>query len=199
MTTKIYLIECEGGKYYVGRTNCIDRRVLEHFTGNGSKWTQLHKPVKVIKIIEGSDIFDEEKQTYLAMEQYGIDNVRGGCYSTIKLSEYDKKKITEFIRSMKNECYKCGSKSHLVNKCLDNKVSTDKCIHKKNECMDCHCWICNKLRDNCICKSYDNECHQCHGTLKMYGCEDIYIPCVECACIDCGNKYEECICIIEKE
>lgn len=32
-----------------------------------------------------------KNQTYLAMDEYRIDNVRGGCYSAIKLLEYDKK------------------------------------------------------------------------------------------------------------
>ena len=132
MASKIYLIECEGEKYYVGKTNMITRRVLEHFTGNGSKWTKLHKPIKVISILDSDDIFAEEKHTYLAMDKYGIENVRGGSYSTIKLSENDKKKISEVIHSMKDECYKCGEKGHFVNKCPINNPEKNIVIHPIN-------------------------------------------------------------------
>jgi hypothetical protein len=193
MATKVYLIECESGKYYVGRTNCVDKRILQHFTGNGSKWTQLYKPIKVVKILDGSDIFEEEKQTYLAMDKYGIDNVRGGCYSAIKLSEYDKKKITEFIRSMKNECYICGSKSHFANDCPDNNVSTKSIclshyrsniiIGNKKDGADLSIEKYNNFKKKC-----EGECEHCNNTRIEYKNNDgehyIYVSCVFCYCGD---------------
>ena len=45
-------------------------------------WTTKYKPIKVVELIEG-DNYDEDKYTLKYMEQYGIDNVRGGSFCQI--------------------------------------------------------------------------------------------------------------------
>ena len=167
----------------------IDRRVLEHFTGNGSKWTQLHKPIKVISVLDGNDIFAEEKHTYLAMDKYGIENVRGGSYSTIKLSENDKKKISEVIHSMKDECYKCGKKGHFVNECPINNPHKNIIIpHIRSNII-----IGEKQNGGHIShEKYNNfsvkckgDCENCSNTRICYQFRDedndyIYVSCMFC-------------------
>jgi hypothetical protein len=89
----IYVIECEYGKYYVGKSKDVDVRLLNHFTNNGSEWTKLYKPVKVLGQYDNCDDFDEDKYTIQMMEKYGINNVRGGSFVRIKLDESDQKVI----------------------------------------------------------------------------------------------------------
>jgi predicted GIY-YIG superfamily endonuclease len=112
----IYTLELEHGKYYVGKTNNHKQRILQHFQEKGSKWTKLYKPIKVLSQVNG-DGHDEEKQTMIAMEKYGIDNVRGGSYCQVKLSQNDKDKALQTIRSISDKCYKCGNKGHFSNNC----------------------------------------------------------------------------------
>lgn len=121
----IYILKLEHNKYYVGKTSCLSSRVLQHFTEKGSEWTKLHKPVSVIEIHEDNDIFAEEKYTLLAIDKYGIDNVRGGSITRVNLSQYDKKRILKQIHSIKDECFKCGMKGHFAKDCEEGSVTKD--------------------------------------------------------------------------
>jgi len=43
----VYSLNLKGGRKYVGKTNNIDRRMQEHFSGNGSKWTKKYNPTDI--------------------------------------------------------------------------------------------------------------------------------------------------------
>ena len=84
--TVIYILLCEKGRYYVGKTGRpLQDRVDEHFAHNGSEWTRKYRPIRVIKQILNADEFDEDKYTKIYMIKYGIDKVRGGTYSQVIL------------------------------------------------------------------------------------------------------------------
>lgn len=59
----IYILELKDGKYYVGKTNNPDARILDHFKGGGSIWTKKYEPVKIIEKIPDCDDYDEDKYT----------------------------------------------------------------------------------------------------------------------------------------
>lgn len=122
MTSKIYLIECEHGKYYIGKTKYIEKRILQHFTNKGAEWTKRYKPIKILNTYDEYNAFAEENYTILAMKKYGIDNVRGGTYCAINLTTYEVNKINTIIHSINDECYKCGSKEHFINECSHNVI-----------------------------------------------------------------------------
>lgn len=44
----VYVLLCEGGSYYTGSTNDVEKRFLVHKSGKGSKYTRSHKPVKIV-------------------------------------------------------------------------------------------------------------------------------------------------------
>jgi len=44
----VYIIECKDGKLYTGITTDIDRRVTEHNSGYGGRFTRYRKPVKLV-------------------------------------------------------------------------------------------------------------------------------------------------------
>ena len=118
MKKTIYILQLEHDKYYVGIAKNSEKRILQHFENNGSAWTKLHKPVRILNQFVG-DEFDEEKYTLQAMDKYGVDNVRGGSYCQVKLSDYDKSKSLQTILSITNKCYKCGEKGHYAKECQD--------------------------------------------------------------------------------
>jgi hypothetical protein len=81
----IYILQLEQGKYYVGKTINPSFRLDSHFNSNGSAWTKLYKPIKMIELIPNCDDYDEDKYTRMFMDKYGIDNVRGGSFVSVEL------------------------------------------------------------------------------------------------------------------
>jgi cellular nucleic acid-binding protein len=116
----LYVLQLEDGKYYVGKTTDIKRRVEEHHKGKGSEWTKLHKPVKVLETRKVKDEHDENNTTKDLMKKYGVDNVRGGSYSQVSLPSAYTKTIESEIRGNTNACFKCGGKGHYAKDCEDD-------------------------------------------------------------------------------
>jgi len=86
----IYILQLEKGKYYIGKTNNPQFRLESHFNSNGSEWTKIYKPLKVLEINPNCDNYDEDKYTRIYMDKYGINNVRGGSFVSVKLSKSQK-------------------------------------------------------------------------------------------------------------
>lgn len=42
-----YILECSDGTLYTGWTNCIEKRLKEHNSGRGAKFTRARVPVKL--------------------------------------------------------------------------------------------------------------------------------------------------------
>ena len=174
MATTIYTLELENGKYYVGKSSISKQRILKHFQDEGSEWTKLYKPKKVLVQVMG-DSFDEEKHTLIAMEKYGIDNVRGGSYCKVKLSQYDKDKALQTIRSISDKCYKCGNEGHFAKDCFVNNCvdATEIFNYPNNE---------------------KKECDVCYGRGISYWSDGVYGTCMYCSCISCEKQFNKCKC-----
>ena len=121
----IYVLLLEQGKYYIGKTSNPAFRLESHFKSNGSEFTKKYKPIKILEIISNCDDYDEDKYTRIYMDRYGIDNVRGGSYVSVKLDEATKNQLTKMSNSTSNKCFKCGKAGHFANRCYVNENSDD--------------------------------------------------------------------------
>ena len=45
---QIYIIECKDDKLYTGITNNLNRRLSEHNSGHGGRFTKFRRPVKLV-------------------------------------------------------------------------------------------------------------------------------------------------------
>ncbi len=74
-----YVLELEQGKWYVGRTTHLNRRLCEHSSQElkGAIWTAKYPPVSLHEIKIG-DL--ELEQFYVYKDRYGYENVRGSYW-----------------------------------------------------------------------------------------------------------------------
>lgn len=145
----IYVLQCEKGKYYVGKSENPLVRINEHFTSDkkASAWTKLFKPQKVVEIVENADIFDEDKYVKMYMAKYGIDNCRGGSYVSPNLEPNIVELIKREFTSNFNLCFKCKQKGHFIGNCPMTKCyNCKKFGHYSNNCPnDEKCKKCNEV------------------------------------------------------
>jgi len=139
----IYILQLKNNKYYIGKTTNPLFRLDTHFNKSGSSWTKKHKPIKVLELIENCDDYDEDKYTLKYMEKYGINNVRGGSFCEIKLTDDNRKTITKMISGSTDKCYICGEKGHFASTCEydDEDYEVEQFIQmleEENRCFRCH-------------------------------------------------------------
>lgn len=114
----LYVLLCEEDNYYVGKTyRPITIRIEEHFSTNGSVWTKKYKPLSVVEIISNADEFDEDKYTKKYMKMYGIQKVRGGSYTQLKLPDYSITALEHELCTASDLCFRCNRAGHFANKC----------------------------------------------------------------------------------
>ena len=106
--TTIYCIDLKGGRKYIGKTKDIDKRMHQHFNGNGSQVTKKNQPIDY-EILETSHGYfsskKEQEHTDKMIGKYGYTNVRGGKYTNSN------------TMSINGSCYRCGRDSHYVSNC----------------------------------------------------------------------------------
>jgi uncharacterized protein YlaI len=112
----IYVLKLANNKYYIGRTKNPQIRINDHCSGHGSVWTRKYPVEKILEIVQG-DAFDEDKYTLRYMQEYGIDNVRGGSFSAPYMSADDYRSITKQLRNASDRCFLCGDCTHFVREC----------------------------------------------------------------------------------
>jgi predicted GIY-YIG superfamily endonuclease len=118
MTQKmaVYVLALEHGKFYVGYTENWETRKQQHFEGNGSVWTSLHRPIAVVSTEEATQ-YTEISKTREMMMTHGIDNVRGGPWCTVEIDDATRAHLQLEYNAAHNLCYKCSSPDHKAAGC----------------------------------------------------------------------------------
>lgn len=185
--TNIYVLKLEGGKYYVGKSHDLITRYQQHLNGEGSAWTRKYKPVKMIRKITNVSSFEEDKITKEYMSKYGIDNVRGGSYVNVELTDSQVEGLQVEIWSANGLCTQCGRAGHFVKECYAKTDSNaNKILYEDDSDSSDIVWVCDKCDKEFdtvkLCEKHEKTCRRSqHSTCqkgKCYRCgrEGHYSP-----------------------
>ena len=79
----VYVLELEGGRYYCGISGAnLHARLATHFCGKGSRWTKLHKPVRIHSVQWGGTGVERQVTIDLCRE-FGPSKVRGSDWCNL--------------------------------------------------------------------------------------------------------------------
>ena len=113
-----YVLELGEGKYYVGESNNVKRRIWAHSNDNGSAWTKKYEVEGEMEEMKCNSNLNELVQTLEMMKEYGIDNVRGSMFTKpFQMDKSEKIMAAQLYCELHNLCRKCGSNEHFIGTC----------------------------------------------------------------------------------
>lgn len=146
---QVYVLELAGGRYYIGKTTDVVKRVEEHKSGNGAGYTKLYKPKKLIEVRPMKSEQDENTLTREYMAKYGVDNVRGGAYAQIALPPETKEVLTRELRGASDACFTCGKHGHFASSCPKNE---------KEDVVWCCSYCSREFASKSVATAHENGC-----------------------------------------
>lgn len=113
----LYVLSLREGKYYVGVTSNLPARLRDHFNGEGAVWTTKYLPVAVVYLGPVTGPMSEDALTESYMLEYGIENVRGGSYSSIELTPAEREVLRKKFCTATGTCFRCDKLGHFARDC----------------------------------------------------------------------------------
>jgi predicted GIY-YIG superfamily endonuclease len=150
----VYTLQLEHGKWYVGTTQDLQKRVTQHKNGMGAVWTRKYKPMNVVCTTETENESEckrlESVRTAELMWKHGVNAVRGAelCDGRLFTIE-DRSRLVQHI-------------GHILNKPYD--------LVRQKITPQLHVQTCNTSRDTCFrCGRNGHWVQSCYATWHANG------------------------------
>jgi len=118
MTSFVYILQLQHGKFYVGITNDLMVRLGQHMTSRGACWTQRFPFLKLqhAESFHGKTRDEmeelENEFTLMVMSKRGIIHTRGGKWAGVTLSPLQGEELTALVKAQPGLCAMCGTPAH---------------------------------------------------------------------------------------
>lgn len=105
----LFLLELEHGKFYAGASSDPVKALeecRERLGSLGSQWTQIHRPVRLREVVRVARVEDLDVYVRKWMLEYGVENVRGGSWSSVRLTDKDRQVLCSELTKQRG-CVVC--------------------------------------------------------------------------------------------
>lgn len=99
--TRIFIIRFQNGKRYIFESELLSSEVYDYLNELDLQWVQNNLPVSLIGVVPDCGC-DVDLYVLKYMKHLGIDEVRGGSWTAVELTQEDIKKINKKIKKRKN-------------------------------------------------------------------------------------------------
>ena len=127
----IYVLECEDGNVYVGKTTKGEKRLKQHIDGRGAEWTKMHKPKQVMQYYTNATDADERKVTDQMIKKYGAKKVRGAGLTKRKMTKKEIDNLNKKVGFTKTKTQTKSRKKSTTTKKRNSKAKAAKSSTKK--------------------------------------------------------------------
>lgn len=148
----IVVLELENNCFFIGKTDDILFNINK-YNRNCNIFTKKHKPIRLHEFKQNSSIYDLDITVKIYMNKYGINNVRGGSYSELELSQSQINILQKELQMINNEHQDSNLINNFYNKddnsITSNIVFINNQMSKKPVVINNYIWywecsICNK-------------------------------------------------------
>ncbi len=118
-TAGVYVLRSQNTDiYYVGKSNNVEKRILQHKHENGSNDVLVREKTLTVGAVHDLESW-ERNEVLTRMYQDGMDSVRGWRYTKRgPLSTEDRISARNDIMEKFDLCRRCGRNSHFANNCF---------------------------------------------------------------------------------